>query len=41
VTGRGDLRRLTDLRELNDGESRDLVASAGGIRTERILGLVP
>jgi len=41
VTDRGDLRRLTDLRELNDGESRDLVASAGGRHAERILRLLP
>ena len=41
VNDRGDLRRLTDLRELNDGESRDLVASAGGKHAERILRLLP
>jgi hypothetical protein len=40
VTERGDLRRLTDLGALNDGESRDLIASAGGTRAERVLRLV-
>lgn len=36
VTGRGDLAPLTDMHVLNDGESRDIVASAGGVHADRI-----
>jgi FkbM family methyltransferase len=39
VTDRGDLRTLGDMRELNDGESRDIVASAG-VHADRIARLV-
>ena len=40
VTDRGDLRPLTDLAALNDDDSRDVVASAGGVHADRILRLV-
>jgi FkbM family methyltransferase len=40
VTDRGDLRPLTDVQALNDGESRDIVAHSGGIHEKRIQRLV-
>lgn len=40
VTGRGDLSPLADVRALNDGESRDIVATAGGAHASRIRRLV-
>ena len=40
VTDRGDLRVLADLTALNDGSSRDVVASAGGVHAGRIRRLV-
>ncbi len=40
VTERGDLRPLGDVRVLNDGASRDMVASSGDVHADRIRRLV-
>lgn len=40
VTERGGLRPLGDRQVLNDGESRDIVASTGGVHASRIRALV-